>query len=73
MKIALFILIGVIIGYVIKDLLTKESEITYIIKKLRAKKGGSIDVEGTVKVDKSPREIKKELKQTRRVNRLKNK
>lgn len=61
MKIALFILIGIIVGYIAKDLMTKESEITYIIKKLRAKKGSEIQVDGTAVVEK------KKEKKTRRL------
>ena len=52
MKILLFIEIGFIVGYVTKDLLTKESEVNYIIKRLRAKKGGHIEVDGDVTLDK---------------------
>ena len=56
MKILAFILIGVIVGYVFKDVTTKESEVIYQIKKLRAKKGGEISVEGDVVVSK-PKKI----------------
>jgi hypothetical protein len=45
MKILAFILVGIIIGYVGKDLLTTESQIVYHIKRLRAKKGGTVSVE----------------------------
>ena len=51
MKILLFIAIGFIGGYITKDLLTKESEIIYHIKRLRAKKGGEISVESEIVVD----------------------
>jgi len=44
MKIALFILIGIILGYVGKDLLTTESQIVYHIKRLRAKDSGVVSV-----------------------------
>ena len=47
-----FIAIGFIAGYIVKDLLTKESEVIYHIKRLRAKKGGSIEVDGDVMVSK---------------------
>ena len=52
MKELLFVAIGFIAGYVVKDLLTKESEVIYHIKRLRAKKGGSIDVDGNVTIEK---------------------
>lgn len=52
MKILLFIAIGFIVGYVVKDLLTKESEVVYHIKRLRAKKGGEISVESQVILEK---------------------
>ena len=48
MKIALFIAIGFIAGYIVKDLLTKESEIVYHIKKLRAKDSGVVSVTAEV-------------------------
>jgi len=51
MKILLFIAVGFIAGYIVKDLLTKESEIIYHIKRLRAKKGGSIDVNSEIIID----------------------
>ena len=59
MKELLFIAIGIIIGYIGKDLLTKESEVIYHIKRLRAKKGGSIDVDGNVTVEKNRRTRRK--------------
>ena len=70
MKVALFILIGIVIGYVAKDLLTKESEITYIIKKLRARKGGEITVDADATVIKPN---KKEKRKQRRESRKKKK
>ena len=39
-------------GYIVKDLLTKESEVIFHIKKLRAKKGGEIKVDSEVTVSK---------------------
>jgi len=66
MKILLFIAIGFIAGYVVKDLLTKESEVIYYIKKLRAKKGGTIDVDGRVTIEKKTR---KQLREERRKQR----
>ena len=59
MKELLFVAIGFIAGYVVKDLLTKESEVIYHIKRLRAKKGGSIDVDGNVTVEKNKRTRRK--------------
>jgi len=52
MKELLFIAIGFIAGYVVKDLLTKESEVIYHIKRLRAKKGGEISVDADVIIEK---------------------
>jgi hypothetical protein len=64
MKIALFIALGFIAGYIVKDLLTKESEVIYYIKKLRAKKGGEVNVEAeaTVVKTKTRKEERKENK-----------
>jgi hypothetical protein len=39
------ILLGALIGYILCDLLTKESSIVYHIKRLRAKEGSVINVE----------------------------
>ena len=62
MKILLFILLGYLGGYVTKDLLTKESEVIYHIRKLRAKKGGSIEVDGNVTVEKQTRRERRKNK-----------
>jgi len=48
MKVLLFIAIGFIAGYIVKDLLTKESEVVYHIKRLRANKGGEVSVNADV-------------------------
>ena len=53
MKILLFIAIGFIAGYIAKDLLTKESEVIYHIKRLRANRGGEVLVNADVILDKS--------------------
>ena len=53
MKILLFIAIGFIAGYIAKDLLTKESEVIYHIKRLRANRGGEVSVNADVILDKS--------------------
>lgn len=65
MKIAFFIAIGFIVGYVVKDLMTKESQVIYHIRRLRAKKGGEITVESEVIVDN-----KKEKKTKQKPRRL---
>lgn len=65
MKIAFFIAIGVFVGYVVKDLMTKESQVIYHIRRLRAKKGGEITVESEVIVDN-----KKEKKTKQKPRRL---
>ena len=44
--------VGMFLGYVIKDLLTKESSIVYHIKRLRAKKGAEIHVQAEATVEK---------------------
>ncbi len=62
MKILAFILIGYVLGYITKDLLTKESEVIYHIRKLRAKKGGSIEVDGNVTVEKQTRRERRKNK-----------
>ena len=59
-----FLFIGLFAGYVIKDLLTTESEVTYIIKKLRAKRGGEVTVDADATVIK-PKNKKEERKQRR--------
>ena len=59
-----FLFIGLFGGYVIKDLLTTESEVTYIIKKLRAKRGGEVTVDADATVIK-PKNKKEERKQRR--------
>jgi len=58
---------GMFIGYAISDLLNKESSIVYHIKKLRAKKGGTVSVEAEAIIDK------KADRKTRREERRKNK
>lgn len=47
-----YIAIGFIAGYIVKDLLTKESEVIYHIKRLRAKRGGIIDVDADARIYK---------------------
>ena len=61
MKILLFIAVGFIAGYIVKDLLTKESEVIYHIKRLRAKKGGEISVDANPIINK-PKERKQRRK-----------
>ena len=74
MKILLFIAIGFIAGYIVKDLLTKESEIIYNIKKLRAKKGGEVSVETDTVISNPRREQKdKGSKRKLRIKARKNK
>lgn len=68
MKILLFLALGFIVGYIVKDLLTKESEIVYHIKRLRAKDSGVVSVTAEATV-----ENKKEARKTRRDKRRKNK
>ena len=65
MKELLFVAIGFIAGYVVKDLLTKESEVIYHIKRLRAKKGGSIDVDGNVVIEKKTRKQRRESRKNK--------
>ena len=65
MKIAFFIAIGFIVGYVVKDLMTKESQVIYHIKRLRAKKGGSIDVDGAVIVEKNTRKQRRKSRKNK--------
>ena len=65
MKELLFVAIGFIAGYVVKDLLTKESEVIYHIKRLRAKKGGSIDVDGNVTIEKKTRKQRRESRKNK--------
>ena len=73
MKILLFIAIGFIAGYIAKDLLTKESEIVYHIKRLRAKKGGEISVESEVVVSKPKSKQKNKKNKRERLRLRKNK
>ena len=65
MKELLFVAIGFIAGYVVKDLLTKESEVIYHIKRLRAKKGGSIDVDGNVTIEKKTPKQERKLRKNK--------
>ena len=62
MKILLFIAIGFIAGYVVKDLTTTESEVIYRIKRLRAKRGGVV----TVNADKDDKVIIEEKRKQKR-------
>ena len=66
MEILLFLSIGFIAGYIVKDLLTKESEVIYHIKRLKAKKGGEIKVESEVTISKHKDKQPKEKKQRKR-------
>ncbi|HDY66594.1 MAG TPA: hypothetical protein ENH85_02255 [Candidatus Scalindua sp.] len=70
MKILLFIAIGFIAGYISKDLLTKESEVIYNIRRLRAKKGGEVSVNADVIIETK---TGKERRKKRREDKLKNK
>jgi hypothetical protein len=68
MSVILYILIGIIVGYVGKDLLTTESQIVYHIKRLRAKKGGEIhvDAEAIAVKQKLTRREKKALRKNKK-------
>ena len=50
-------------GYIACDRMTTEQKITYVIKKLRAKKGGEISVDGEAVIE--GRNRKEERKQRR--------
>ena len=66
MKILLFLSIGFIAGYIVKDLLTKESEVVYHIKRLKAKKGGEIKVESEVIVSKPKKITRRERRKNKK-------
>lgn len=68
-----YIAIGFIAGYVTKDLLTKESEVIYHIKRLKAKKGGEIKVESEVVISKPETKQKRSKDKLRRLRPRKNK
>ena len=62
MNLALFF-IGLFTGYVIKDLLTTESQITYHIKRLRARRGSTINVESEAIATKERKRVKRNAEQ----------
>jgi len=62
MNLALFF-IGLFAGYVIKDLLTTESQITYHIKRLRARRGSTINVESEAIATKTKKRVKRTAEQ----------
>jgi len=69
MKILAFIAIGFALGYIAKDLLTKESQVIYHIKRLRAKKGGEISVESEIVLDNDkPKKDKRNQRRDARKN-----
>ena len=65
---------GMFLGYMVADLLSTESKITYHIKRLRAKKGATIQVEAeaTQSLEKRPKRTREERKADR-VDKRKNK
>jgi len=65
MNLALFF-IGLFAGYVIKDILTTESQIIYHIKRLRARRGSTINVESEAIATKTKRRTKEQRKADRK-------
>ena len=56
------LLAGFALGYMVCDRLTTESKITYVIKKLRAKNGGTVSVDSEATIDKKADRIAKRNK-----------
>jgi hypothetical protein len=57
-------------GYILCDVIQTENTINYVIKKLKAKKGGSIDVDAeAVLSNEDKRQQKKEERKQRRESR----
>lgn len=65
MNIIAFIAIGFILGYVVKDLLTTESQIIYHIKRLRARDQGVVQVDGEAVAVKDKRKQRREARKTK--------
>jgi len=64
--------VGMFLGYAICDLLTKESSIVYHIKKLRARRGSTINVEAEAIATTDRKRVKRtkeERKQARIIKR----
>ena len=56
---------GMFLGYMVSDLINTENKITYHIKRLRAKEGGTITVDAESKQDKTKRNQRRESRKTK--------
>ena len=56
---------GMFLGYMVSDLINTENKITYHIKRLRAKEGGTITVDAVAKQGKAKRNQRRESRKTK--------